>query len=170
MSRLRFVIALLLLALPLAACGDDGGNDEADDGVAADTASDGDRPCEPVGTALAERATDTVEVTLDEYAFSPSELEVPAGIVTFAVTNEGEEEHELAFLPGGGEVPLSDEGAPDEDALGDAGAFELEAFGPGACAATYELTAGTYTLFCIVQAEDGTTHLSKGMRGVLTVT
>ena len=167
MSRRRRILALALalalVALTLAGCGDDGG-------PAADQASAGDRPCEPVGTALAERATSTVEVVLDEYAFSPSAVEVPAGIVTFAVRNEGDEEHELAFLPGGGEVPLTDDGEPDEDALGDAGAFELEAFGPGrSCAATYELEAGTSTLFCIVRADDGTTHLSKGMRGTLTV-
>ena len=163
MHRLRLAVALPLLALALAACGDDGGT--GDDAAV----STGDRPCAPVGTALAVRATSTVEVTLDEYAFSPAALEVPAGIVTFAVRNEGEEEHELAFLPGGGDVPLTDDGEPDEDALGDAGAFELEAFGPGACAATYELEAGTYTVFCIVRADDGTTHLSKGMRGSLTV-
>ena len=39
------------------------------------------------------------------------------------------EAHELAFLPDGGEVPFTEDGAPDEAALEAAGAFELEAFG-----------------------------------------
>ena len=67
-------------------------------------------------------------------------------------------------------MPLTPEGAPDEDALAAEGAFELEAFPPGgSCNATYELEAGDYTLFCIVEAADGETHASKGMVGSLTV-
>lgn len=76
----------------------------------------------------------------------------------------------MAFLPGGGEVPLTDDGAPDENALGEAGAFELEGYGPGdTCNATYELDPGTYTLFCIIPAADGETHFEKGMDGELVV-
>ncbi len=128
------------------------------------------RGCEPVGTDLEGSADETVAVALDEYSFDPSTVEVAVGTVTFAATNVGEEEHELAFLPGGGDIPLTGGGEPDEDALAAAGAFELEAFGPGqTCNATYELTAGAYTLFCIVQAADGETHLAKGMRGQLVV-
>ena len=161
----RHVLAILALALAASSFPACGG--AADEEAAA---PDGPRECQPVGTALAERATTSVEVGLDEYAFEPATLEVPAGVVTLTARNTGEEEHELAFLPGGGDVPLTDDGDPDEDALGDAGAFELEAFGPDrSCAATYELEAGTYTLFCLVEAADGSTHLSKGMRGTLTV-
>ena len=48
--------------------------------------------------------------------------------------------------------------------------FELEAFGPGqSCSATSELTAGTYALFCIVEAGDGETHFAKGMKSTLVV-
>ena len=87
-------------------------------------------------------------------------------MVTFETVNNGDEAHELAFLPGGGEVPLTADGAPDEDALGEAGAFELEAYGPGQeCDGTFALEAGTYTVFCLVEASDGKTHLAKGMRG-----
>jgi hypothetical protein len=78
-------------------------------------------------------------------------------------------------LPGGGDVPMTAEGAPDEAALEAAGAFELEAFSPGqTCNATWELEAGSYTIFCIVElqdgADDGKTHLTEGMKGTLTVT
>lgn len=128
------------------------------------------RACDPVGVELEDEADETVAVTLDEYAFDPSAIQVEAGTVTFAATNNGEEEHELAFLPDGGNIPLTDEGEPDEDALEAAGAFELEAFGPGqSCNATYDLGAGTYSMFCIVAAPDGETHLTKGMRGQLVV-
>ncbi len=90
--------------------------------------------------------------------------------MTFAIRNVGSENHELAFLPGGGEIPMTSGGEPDEDALAAAGAFELEAFGPGQnCSATYDLKPGTYTLFCIVTSADGKTHYEKGMQGQLVV-
>ena len=174
--------ALLLGAcIPLlaAACGDD--EDQTASGSASASASASgsasgsasavaEADCSPVGEELEGDATEVVEVGLDEYAFSPSELEVGAGTVTFAASNDGDEPHELAFLPGGGDVPLTEDGTPDEAALEEAGAFELEAFGPGqVCNATYELEAGSYTVFCIVEAEDGQTHYEKGMAGTLEV-
>ena len=107
---------------------------------------------------------------LQSFAFAPSAVQVSPGVVTFAARNTGNENHELAFLPGGGEVPLTAEGKPDEEALEAAGAFELEAFGPGQdCKATYDLQPGTYTLFCIVTSPDGVTHYDKGIRGQLVV-
>jgi plastocyanin len=104
--------------------------------------------CAPVGEDLEPDADQTVDLELIDYGFEPEEITVDAGVVTFATTNAGGEAHELAFLPRGGDVPMTDDGAPDEAALEDAGAFELEAYGPGQdCNATYELEPGTYTLF-----------------------
>lgn len=126
--------------------------------------------CKPVGEDLEAKADQTVEITLADYSFKPSKLEVPAGITTFEVRNEGDTNHELAFLPGGGDVPMKD-GAPDEAALEEAGAFELEGFGAGeTCKGTWDLEPGTYTMFCIIELDDGTTHYMKGMQGTLTVT
>lgn len=180
-----------LLLFGAAACSDDDGGEvrgvEGEEGSGSGSASGSasgsgsgsesgsasgvEAECSPVGTDLEADATDTVEISLDEYAFDPAAVEVAAGTVTFEASNDGEELHELAFLPGGGDIPLTDEGEPDEDALADAGAFELEAFPAGeTCNATYELEPGTYTLFCIVEAPDGETHASKGMLGELTVT
>lgn len=134
-----------------------------------DTQRAGGRPCVPVGEQLAAGATATVPVTLDDYSITPAPIETTAGTVTFETRNVGTEEHELAFLPGGGEVPLTPAGGPDEDALAAAGAFELEAYGPGqACEATFTLAPGTYTVFCVVSAPDGETHLAKGMKTRLT--
>lgn len=163
------ILMLALVAAPLAACGDD---DEATRGageVASDEGAYG-ADCRPVGEELAEDAAVTVDLQLGDYTFVPAELEVPAGITTFEVDNAGGEAHEVAFLPGGGDVPLTDDGAPDEAALGEAGAFELEAFPPGEeCSATYDLEPGRYTLFCVVESPDGETHYEKGMRGTLIV-
>lgn len=156
----------LVVSVGVAACGD-GGDDGGD--VAADTAAEP-AACSPVGEDIQSGAARTVDVVLDEFSFTPATITVAPGITTFAARNQGTENHEVAFLPGGGEVPFTPGGEPDEEALEAQGAFELEAFGPGLdCTATYDLRPGTYTLFCIVTSADGTTHYENGMRGLLTV-
>ena len=187
MRRLKWLSLVVGLAMVLAACGDDDGGDVRDlgsDGSASGSASGSgsgsgsgsasapsEAECMPVNPDMEGDADTVVEIELVDYSFNPSEIEVPAGVVTFQVTNNGTEPHEVAFLPGGGEVPMTDAGAPDEEALVAAGAFELEAFGPGqTCNATYELAPGDYTIFCIVETADGETHLMHGMQGTLTVT
>lgn len=158
--------AVLAVAFVLAAgaCS----SDEEPEGVASDAGTE--RPCEAVGSDLEPDAVTSVAVELHEYEFTPASLEAPAGVVTFATENTGAEAHELALLPGGGAVPLTEAGAPDEEALEAAGAFELDAYGPGqTCNASYDLDPGTYTVFCLVEASDGETHLEKGMEGTLAV-
>lgn len=189
MTRKPMMIAIALfaaLALGAAGCGDDEGADvrtigDGGSGSASGSASGvssgsgsavaaAEKECEAVGEDLEAEADETVALELRDYEFDPADIEVDAGVVTFATSNEGQEAHELAFLPGGGDVPLTADGAPDEDALAAEGAFELEAYGPGQdCNATYELEAGEYTIFCIVEAADGETHAEKGMVGTLTV-
>lgn len=162
-------VCLAVLALVMAGCGGgDGPGADPGDGPGADSATEP-AECSPVGADLAGRAAEKVPVELRDFSFSPATLSARPGVVTFNTRNTGAENHELAFLPGGGEVPMKG-GKPDEAALEKAGAFELEAFGPGkSCDATYDLKPGTYTLFCIVTSPDGTTHLDKGMRGQLVV-
>lgn len=179
------------LTFGVAACGDDDGADVreiGDEGGSSSGSGSASAPasgsasgsgsgvaaaekdCAPIGEDLEADAENTVELQLADYEIVPSDVEVEAGVVTFATTNIGDEAHELAFLPGGGDVPLTDDGAPDEEALAEAGAFELEAYGPGQdCNATYELEPGDYTLFCIVETADGETHASLGMTGSLSV-
>jgi plastocyanin len=181
------------LTFGVAACGDDDGADVrelGDDGGSSSGSGSGsgsasapasgsgsgsgvaaaEQECAPVGEDLESEAETTVDLQLADYRFEPSDVEVEAGVVTFATTNVGDEAHELAFLPGGGDVPLNEDGEPDEDALAEMGAFELEAYGPGQdCNATYDLEPGDYTLFCIVETEDGQTHASLGMTGSLAV-
>lgn len=172
----RVAVLVAALALGLTACGGDGAADSSASGSASSSGSGSasgvegaEAPCAPVGEGLEAEAATTLDVQLTDYAFEPAELETQAGVVTFATTNAGDQAHELAFLPGGGEVPFTEEGAPDEDALAEAGAFELEAYGPGqSCDATYVIEPGTYTIFCIVEAPDGETHYEKGMVGTVT--
>jgi plastocyanin len=166
MRKLAIGVTCVAVVLLGSACGDDGS-----DSTSPPTTEDDGRPCEPVGGELEASATESIAVELSDYKIDLDRTQVPAGIVTFDVDNNGTEDHELAFIPGGGEVPMTPAGAPDEDALEAMGAFELEAFGPGkSCTATYELEAGTYTLFCIVESPDGATHHQKGMVASLTVT
>lgn len=178
-GRFRWCVALtgsrlarlaIAVALGAAGCGDDGDTGSASgSGVEADSSQE-EATCSPVGEELAAKAIRTISIELQEYAFSPSTVQVNAGVVTFAAKNSGSENHELAFLPGGGEVLLTTSGEPDEDALAKEGAFELEAFSAGqSCNATYDVKPGTYTLFCVVTSTDGKTHYEKGMRGELVV-
>ncbi len=165
----RLSLAVLAVVAVLGAAGCGGGDDDDAVGVVGDSATE-QATCSPVGESLEATAATTIDVKLQEYSISPSTIDVPAGIVTFAAANIGIENHEVAFLPGGGDVPLNANGDPDEDALGAAGAFELEAFGPAqSCNATYDLKPGTYTMFCIVTGTDGKTHYEKAMRGRLVV-
>lgn len=177
MRKPTFTVLTLVLALSglFAACGNDDGAGVRASGSASGSTGAGSgtaaAECSPVGEDLEADADETVDIGLVEYAFVPDIIEVAAGTVTFAASNEGAENHEVAFLPGGGDVPFTEDGAPDEDALAEAGAFELEGFGPDqTCNATYALEAGEYTMFCLVEAGDGETHFEKGMRGTLTVT
>jgi hypothetical protein len=60
------------------------------------------------------------------------------------------------------DLPVTD-GVVDEDAVDLAG--EIEPFGSGnECIGKFELTAGTYTLFCgIVEEDEGQSHFAEGM-------
>lgn len=150
--------------------GSDGSPSSSGDASGPGSASGTAGECVPVNPELEAESGTTVDVEALDYAFDPAEIEVASGIVTFSVDNDGSELHELAFLPGGGEVPFTD-ATPNEAAREAAGAFELEAFAPGmTCNATYDLKPGTYTIFCIVETSEGVTHYELGMRATLTVT
>ncbi len=93
-------------------------------------------------------AATTIEVTADEYAFTPSTLDVPAGVVAFHVTNAGNEEHEFEIFKG--------------DQVVD----EVEGLVPGLDRTlVVTLEAGDYTFACMLAGHD-----QLGMTGTLTVT
>jgi len=106
-------------------------------------------------------------VTLDEWSVEVKEADLAAGNVKVEATNAGEDAHELVIVRGAtADLPIVD-GVVDEEGLAE-GDFigEIEPF-TGECEGTFELTAGTYTLFCAIveEEEDGTVenHYELGM-------
>ncbi len=174
MKRMRLLTiagvlaAALALALLAAACGDDdgggGGGEEAGGATTVNvTARDG-----------------------DKYEFVLDKTTVPAGEVTFALTNEGDLEHELLVYPQQDIGPLLEEKVAAvekgeklsissrieglvEDAAGE---HELEVAAGESGTFTVNLTPGTYELGCIIVEDIGgeiINHHEEGMRATLTV-
>lgn len=89
---------------------------------------------------------DAVAVTAMEYEFAPVPLAVPAGEVTFAVTNAGNETHEFEVLQGEATVDKVSVAAGSTKTL------------------TVMLAAGDYVFMCRLNGHD-----ILGMKGSLTV-
>lgn len=90
----------------------------------------------------------TYAVEAKNYAFTPSTISVPAGEVTFQVTNTGTEEHEFEIFKG--------------DTVVD----EIEGLVPGLTLdLTVTLEPGEYQFKCLLNGHD-----QLGMTGTLTVT
>ncbi len=121
----RRALAAAVVMGVLAACG---GASEPD--AAADSPVDG-------GTVI--------EVGATEFAFTASSTELPAGVVTFDLTNNGSMPHDLVLEedPGGSTSTV--------------GAGESDSF-------TVTLEPGTYTLYCSVS-----NHRALGMEITVTV-
>ncbi len=102
----------------------------------------------PSASAAVAPASGAVQVEAREFAFTPSTLTVPAGEVTFEVTNAGAVEHEFEILK--------------DDATVD----EVEGLVPGLSRSlTVSLAPGTYTFACKLAGHD-----QAGMTGTITVT
>lgn len=153
-SRLSLVGALLLAGMLLSACGssDEGGNGGA--------------------------TTTTVTAGLEEFAISTDPASVPAGSVTFKVTNNGPDDvHEFVVIRtdlGATELPTDADGAVDESGEGMEAVDELEDIAVGQTQSlTVDLAAGSYVIICnILQKEpDGSleAHYTQGMRTGFTV-
>lgn len=90
----------------------------------------------------------TYAVEAKNYSFTPSTISVPAGEVTFQITNAGTEEHEFEIFKG--------------DTVVD----EVEGLVPGLTKdLTVTLAAGDYQFKCLLNGHD-----QLGMTGTLTVT
>jgi iron uptake system EfeUOB component EfeO/EfeM len=124
-------IRSIVLALPLVAV------------VPLLAACSGDEP-----EATASQSASNVEIVATEYAFSPENVTVPAGEVTFTVRNDGQEEHEFEIFQG--------------DRVID----EVEGLIPGLERdLTVTLDPGEYRIVCMLND-----HLERGMEATLTVT
>jgi len=122
----RQLVLLAILALAAAACGG---------------TSPTRGPATPVPSGV-------VVIEAKEYNFTPDAVTVSAGTVTFAVSNNGTENHEFEVLAG-------------EQSLGKIGSFAREQTRD----LTLTLDAGAYTFTCKLNGHD-----QLGMKGTLTVT
>ncbi len=97
-------------------------------------------------------AVQAVQAELGEYYIKLDRDSVPAGKVTFTVTNAGKMEHELIILKTDlavDKLPAEKDDATrvDEDKVGNSG--EVEEIGPGKTkTGDFDLTAGRYVLIC----------------------
>lgn len=167
-SRKRWALgiaACLLVASFATACGDDDG-DDADVTPAATTSTDN----TPAGD------DNVLAVELVEFSVVPEKASVPAGSITFRVTNNGpEDEHEFVIIRSDlapNELPTADDGSVLEDDVDVVDEIEGLAVGDSG-EVTVDLEPGAYVLICnIVQEEDDGTieaHYERGMRTRLTV-
>ncbi len=132
--------------------------------------------CMPTGDPAT--ADTTVDVTLDEWVLKVEPGTAPAGKISFAATDTGEEPHEMVLIAGVApiDLPLAEDGSLEEAQLPEGALIgEIEPFPAGEdCQATFALEAGKYTLVCnIVETEGhhaGLSHLEEGMVTVFTVT
>lgn len=91
-----------------------------------------------------------MQVTAQEYSFTLSRAQVPAGQVVIEFINRGQDEHNLNALEPGGE-PVPGGSLPDT--------------APNAHPSfTLNLRAGSYTFFCSIKD-----HEAKGMKATLKV-
>ena len=138
---LRAAIPLvLLLALPLAACG--GGDDEVD------TVEPVTQAPPPMDEGAMTTARNTIEVGLAEYEIDMP-ASVPAGMTTFSITNKGSMEHSIEIEGQGMEQELA-------TALQPGGSATLDV----------TLQPGSYRVYCPV-ANHASEH---GMERQLQVT
>lgn len=168
MSRRWGAAALAVITmLGVAACGKDDTDTSAVGSGSGSVNGSGVGACEPVGDGTGT----PVGVTLDEWKVAPAASSVAAGKVTFAVENRGHEPHELVVVRAESAAEFSVvDGKIDEDALPD-GAFigEVEAFPSGeSCEGTFELTAGSYVLFCNIVEDEGGERESHFQLGMVT--
>jgi hypothetical protein len=119
---------------------------------------------------------DTIDVVVSEWTVE-APATAKAGMVTINASNEGGETHELVVVRADSSAGFvqDDTGKVDEDGFAE-GDFigEITEFEAGTSSSgTFELTPGTYILFCnIVEEEtDGTfeSHFVEGMQTTLVV-
>jgi len=151
-------VAVVLAAVALVGCSSDGSSQS------------------PAGAASPGAAAGTtVNVGLQEWAVVPESDSVPAGDVTFAVTNDGPEDiHEFVVLRtdlDAGALPTGDNGAVDEEGGDMTVVDEIEDVAVGSSQdLTVSLDPGHYVLLCNIYDEDEQeAHYQMGMRINFTV-
>jgi uncharacterized cupredoxin-like copper-binding protein len=95
-------------------------------------------------------ASTTVKVKLSEFKIVPARTQVPAGKVTFVVTNAGKLKHEMVVIRTNlapGKLPVAGKEASEKGAVG-----EVADLAPGKTGkVTLTLKPGKYVLICNVK-------------------
>lgn len=124
-------------------------------------------------SASEDMAAGTVNVTLQEFSVIPDPTTVPAGEVTFHVTNNGPDDvHEFVIFKtdlAADALPTAEDGSVDEEGEGVELIDEIEDVPVGeSMDVTVSLDAGAYVLICnIVEGDE--VHYAMGMRTAFTV-
>ena len=135
-ARFASLALLLVFSSLLAACGGDNSTATPATNPAAGTTP----------TAASAGSTGAINVTLTEFSITPAAITVPAGHVTFNLTNTGKYPHNFGVMVNG-----TDMKSPNV-APGTSASFALD------------LTAGTYSTLCDLPG-----HKDKGMAGTIVV-
>jgi uncharacterized cupredoxin-like copper-binding protein len=154
--KTKMPLAPLVSGTLVAGCG--GGDDGSSSTTQAQTTSTGGSS----GKAL--------QITMDDYTFSPSDATAAAGRLTINAPNTGQLVHELVLAKTDvdpGALPTTADGSVDEAKLEtrhqDAG--EIADVEPqDSKEGTFKLAPGRYVMFCNIPG-----HYAQGMYGTLTV-
>ena len=117
----------------------------------------------------------TVKVTLQEWSVQRDKAELPAGSITFEVSNTGPDDvHEFVVIKtdlAPGSLPTDSTGAVAEAGGGMEVMGEIEDVAVGSSGSlTLDLEAGKYVLICNVYSEEeNEAHYHEGMRADFTV-
>ncbi len=112
----------------------------------------------------------TVLVTLGEWKVNPNAISVPAGKVTFQVTNQGTLEHEMVLLktdaaPNALEMSTTEQGKAEEESTDVKDVGEVDEVAAGTTKiGTFDLAPGKYVLICNVAG-----HYQAGMETAFVV-
>ena len=125
----------------------------------------------------------SVQVMLDEFSVATEPASAPSGEVTFDVSNDGEETHEIVVVRtdlGLLDLPTAEDGSVDEEGEGVEVVGEVEDIAAGASGSlTLDLETGQYVLICNIveeememdemEMEHDPSHYQSGMRTEFTV-
>ena len=160
----RTTRALCAAAALLAACAPE------EQPAAGDTAA----PAPTTAGAASSTTPNVVTVRAVDFAYE-APAQIPAGLTTFRLANDGETFHHLQILRLDSARTLADL----RKALAKPGPlprWAVEVGGPNApdpkaeANATLDMQPGRYALVCLVDLPDGVPHMAKGMMRELTVT
>jgi hypothetical protein len=163
------LLGTLLASVPAACSSDDGAGVRT---AASGGSGSGSGAGSGSGVTKCESASATTVATLKDFTIVFDKASIAAGRAVIEAHNQGTVEHEVVVVKGvpPAELPIAD-GKVDEDQLPAGSALgEIAEMAPGkVCGVGFDLSPGSYTLFCNVVADDGQSHERKGMVTTLQV-